>query len=85
LANVSAIKGLAKSADDVASLDDLPKTIDVHVIEEDSSRTYLGTLNTYTGEITVEDRWFDMKGRRLQQKPTAKGTYFNNKKKVVIK
>ena len=85
LANVSAIKGLAKSADDVASLDDLPKTIDVHVIEEDSSRTYLGTLNTYTGEITVEDRWFDMKGRRLLQKPTAKGTYFNNKKKVVIK
>ncbi|MBR3073645.1 hypothetical protein [Fibrobacter sp.] len=85
LPKASAIKGLAKSADDVASLDDLPKTIDVHVIEEDSSRTYLGTLNTYTGEITVEDRWFDMKGRRLQHKPTAKGTYYNNRKKVVIK
>lgn len=85
LPKASAIKGLAKSADDVASLDDLPGSIEVHVIKEDSSRTYLGTLNTYTGEITVEDRWFDMKGRRLQHKPTAKGTYYNNRKKVVIK
>ena len=82
----SAVNALAKSADDaVASLDNLPETIDVQIIKADSSRTYLGTLNTYTGEITVDDRWFDMKGRRLQQKPTAKGTYFNNKKKVVIK
>ena len=81
----SQVRGLAKSADDVASLDDLPNNIEVHVIEENGDRTYLGTLNTNTGEITVEDRWFDMKGRRLQQKPTAKGTYFNNKKKVVIK
>ena len=85
LPKASAIKGLAKSADDVASLDDLPKTIEVHVIKKDGSRTYLGTLITYTGEITVDDRWFDMKGRRLQHKPTAKGTYYNNRKKVVIK
>ena len=85
LPKASQVRGLAKSADDVASLDDLPKNIEVHVIEDNGGRTYLGTLNTYTGEITVEDRWFDMKGRRLQQKPTAKGTYFNNKKKVVIK
>ena len=85
LPKASQVRGLAKSADDVASLDDLPKNIEVHIVEENGDRTYLGTLNTYTGEITVEDRWFDMKGRRLQQKPTAKGTYFNNKKKVVIK
>ena len=85
LPKASQVKGLAKSTDDVASLDDLPGSIEVHVIKEDSSRTYLGTLNTYTGEITVEDRWFDMKGRRLQHKPTAKGTYYNNRKKVVIK
>ena len=85
LPKASQVRGLAKSADDVASLDDLPKNIEVHVVEENGDRTYLGTLNTYTGEITVDDRWFDMKGRRLLQKPTAKGTYFNNKKKVVIK
>ena len=85
LPKASQVRGLAKSADDAASLDDLPKNIEVHIVEENGDRTYLGTLNTYTGEITVEDRWFDMKCRRLQQKPTAKGTYFNNKKKVVIK
>lgn len=85
LPKASQVRGLAKSADDVASLDDLPKNIEVHIVEENGDRTYLGTLNTYTGEITVEDRWFDMKGRRLQHKPTAKGTYYNNRKKVVIK
>ena len=85
LPKASQVRGLAKSADDVASLDDLPKTIDVHIVKADSSRTYLGKLNTYTGEITVDDRWFDMKGRKLQHKPTAKGTYYNNRKKVVVK
>jgi hypothetical protein len=85
LPKASQVRGLAKSADDVASLDDLPGTIDVHIVKADSSRTYLGTLNTYTGEITVDDRWYDMKGRKLQHKPTAKGTYYNNRKKVVIK
>ena len=85
LPQASAIKGLAKSTDDVASLDDLPGSIEVHVIKEDSSRTYLGKLNTYTGEITVDNRWYDMKGRKLQHKPTAKGTYYNNRKKVVVK
>lgn len=83
LANASQVKGLFKS-NDVASLDDLPSTVDVHFIT-DKGTTYIGTLNTYTGEIVKEDRWFDMKGRRLMQKPTAKGTYYNNGKKVVIK
>ena len=80
----SQIKGLFKSSE-VASLDDLPSTIEVHVIKGKDSTMYLGTMNTRTGEIVVEDRWFDMKGRRLMQKPTAKGTYYNNRKKVVIK
>ena len=29
--------------------------------------------------------WYDMSGRRLSYKPTAKGMYINNGKKVVIK
>lgn len=81
----SAVKGLAKTAE-VASLDNLPSTIEVQIIKDDSTTTYLGTLDTRTGEFIKEDnRWFDMKGRLLQHKPTAKGTYFNNRKKVVIK
>ena len=29
--------------------------------------------------------WYDLSGRKLQGKPTAKGLYINNGKKVVIK
>ena len=32
-----------------------------------------------------DDSWYDMSGRRLDGKPTAKGFYINNGKKVVIK
>ncbi len=81
----SKVRGLAKEGNEVASLEDLPSTIEVHLITGKDSTMYLGTMNTRTGEIVVEDRWFDMKGRRLMQKPTAKGTYYNNRKKVVIK
>lgn len=81
----SQVRGLAKSTE-VASLDSLPETVAVHVIS-DSGTTYIGTINTRTGEFSnkEDNRWFDMKGRLLQHKPTAKGTYFNNRKKVVIK
>ena len=81
----SKVRGLAKEGNEVASLEDLPSTIEVHLITGKDSTMYLGTMDTRTGEIVVEDRWFDMKGRRLMQKPTAKGTYYNNRKKVVIK
>lgn len=30
------------------------------------------------------DKWYDLNGRRLQQKPTQKGVYMNNGRKVVI-
>ena len=82
----SRVRGLAKSTE-VASLDNLPETVAVHVISDSTGgTTYIGTINTRTGEFVKDDnRWFDMKGRLLQHKPTAKGTYFNNRKKVVIK
>ena len=81
-------KALTKSSaeNDIASLEDLPETVEVFVIDSDSGTTYLGKVNTYTGEfVAEEDRWFDMKGRKLNHKPTAKGTYYNNRKKVIIK
>jgi len=81
--NASKVRALAKSAN--ISLEDLPESIEVRVLS-DSGTTYLGHMDTRTGEITVKDnRWFDMKGRVLQHKPTAKGTYYNNRKKVIIK
>ena len=46
--------------------------------------TGIGTLNTTTGEISTGD-WFDLNGRKLQAKPTTKGVYINNGRKVVVK
>ena len=74
------------AGEEISSLDDLPEMVEVYVIEPDSGTTYLGKVNTYTGEFVAdEDRWFDMKGRKLDHKPTAKGTYYNNRKKVIVK
>ena len=74
------------AGEEISSLDDLPEMVEVYVIEPDSGTTYLGKVNTYTGEFVAdEDRWFDMKGRQLDRKPTTKGTYYNNRKKVIIK
>ena len=75
---------LNKSADEV----ELPESVKVFVIDDNGNKgtTAIGTLNTRTGEFVKEDNhWFDMKGRVLDHKPTAKGTYYNNKKKVIIK
>ena len=43
-----------------------------------------GTLNTVTGEIRM-GRWYDLQGRKLNSKPTTKGTYYHNGKRVIIK
>ena len=51
----------------------------------DGGTTAIGTLDTRTGEIIPTDGWFDLNGRRLQGKPSVKGVYINNGKKVVIK
>jgi hypothetical protein len=69
-------------ADVIASL---PESIEVRVIDDNGGTTHLGYMDTRTGEITQEDRWFDMKGRRLPHKPTVKGIYYNNGNKVILK
>ena len=69
-------------ADVIASL---PESIEVRVIDDNGGTTHLGYMDTRTGEITQEDRWFDMKGRRLLHKPTVKGIYYNNGNKVILK
>lgn len=70
----------------------LPNEIDVLISEKDETTgeqttRVIGTLNTRTGEFkAAADRYFDMKGRYLGvKKPTAKGTYYNNGKKVIVK
>jgi hypothetical protein len=64
--------------------DALPESITVRLIDKSGDVTAIGTLDTRTGEFTTDD-WYDMSGRRLGGKPTEKGVYINNGKKVIIR
>lgn len=74
--------------------EELPETIEVRLLTDDSTEVkvdstettsiHFGTLNTRTGKITVSE-WVDLKGRKLDLKPTTKGTYYHNGQKVIIK
>ena len=62
----------------------LPDELDIEVENENGVVVQTGKLNTVTGEVRM-DRWYDLKGRKLNSKPTVKGTYYKNGKRVVIK
>lgn len=62
----------------------LPDELDIEIEDEKGVVVETGRINTVTGEVRM-DRWFDLKGRRLNSKPSAKGTYYKNGKKVIIK
>lgn len=76
----------ASSNATIASIkeEDLPSSIEV-VFHDDEETTAIYMMNPRTGEFSTANGWYDMKGRKLDKKPTVKGTYFNNGKKVVIK
>ena len=64
--------------------EDLPQTITVRFIGANGEVTAIGTLNTQTGEI-VTDGWYTLNGTRLNGKPSKRGIYINNGRKIVIK
>lgn len=77
-----------KSVTSTASIEDsdVPEWIDVVIIgDEDEQTTPIAQMNSRTGEVRMMDGWFDMKGRKLNGKPTAKGIYYNNGKRVFVK
>ena len=37
------------------------------------------------GQLTIDNSWYDLNGRKLNGKPTTKGVFINNGRKVVIK
>lgn len=49
----------------------------------DDTTDISATLND-KGQM-INDKWYDLSGRRLNGKPTAKGVYINNGKKYVVK
>ena len=67
-----------------ASTEELPQTITVVLLSSSGETTGIGTLDTKTGDITL-DGWYTMDGRKLEGKPTKKGLYINNGHKIVIK
>ena len=62
----------------------LPNEIDIEIEDEKGFVVEKGRLNTVTGEVRM-DRWFDLKGRKLNSRPFVKGSYYKNGKKVIIK
>ena len=64
----------------------LPATIKVRLINANGELTAIGSLQTKTGEVTLDgDAWYTVDGRRMEGKPSTKGIYINNNKKVIIK
>ena len=67
-----------------AADEELPQRITVKLIDANDDVTSIGEIDTRTGEITFEG-WYTLDGVRLDSKPTQKGVYINNGKKVIVK
>ena len=67
-----------------ATEDELPQHIVVKLVGANGETTSIGTLKTTTGEVSF-DGWYTLDGMKLNEKPSTKGIYINNGKKIVIK
>ena len=77
-------RALTRSA--AATEEELPQSITVKLISASGETTAIGTLDTKTGEVSFDsEAWYTLDGIRLSGKPSTKGIYINNGKKVVIK
>ena len=73
--------GLAKKSSDKVEDFELPETINVRLVDGDSTLS-VGKLNTVTGEIQMDSRRFDLKGRTIDGKPANHGVYVGKQKVV---
>lgn len=71
---------LTKKAADAEEIAELPEEIDVVIAKGDSTLS-IGKLNTFMGEIKMDDRRFDLKGRTVGKKPANWGMFLDNKRK----
>ena len=75
-------RGLTRAA----ATDDLPQSITVRLVSRSGETTAIGEIDTKTGKMTFDsEAWYTLDGVRLNGKPTKKGIYINNGKKVAIK
>ena len=57
----------------------LPDVINVRFVDKDGGTLSIGKMNTKTGDIQMQDRYYDLKGRKLNGKPQNKVMYVNKK------
>ena len=74
-------RGMTRGA---AADEELPQRITVKLVSASGETTAIGTLDTTTGKVSF-DGWYTLDGVRLSGKPSSKGIYINNGKKVIIK
>jgi hypothetical protein len=76
----------ARTRGAAATDEELPQSITVRLVGSNGEVTSIGTIDTKTGEMTFDsEAWYTLDGVRLSGKPTKKGLYINNGKKIVIK
>jgi hypothetical protein len=69
-----------------AADEEMPQRITVKLVSASGETTAIGTLDTKTGEMTFDsEAWYTLDGVRLSGKPSTKGIYINNGRKIVIK
>ncbi len=69
-----------------AATEELPQSITVRLVGSNGEITAIGEIDTKTGEMTFDsEAWYTLNGVRLSGKPTKKGLYINNGRKVVVK
>lgn len=74
-------RGMTRGA---AADEELPQRITVKLVSASGETTAIGTLDTTTGEVSF-DGWYTLDGVKLSGKPSTRGIYINNGKKIVIK
>ena len=75
-------RGLTRTA----ATDNLPATITVRLVSRSGETTAIGEIDTTTGKMTFDsEAWYTLDGVRLSGKPSTKGIYINNGRKIVIK
>jgi hypothetical protein len=69
-----------------AATEELPQSITVKLVSASGDLTGIGEIDTTTGEVSFDsEAWYTLDGIRLSGKPSTKGIYINNGKKVIIK
>ena len=79
-------RGLGSAAKPAAVDASIPDQMEVVIVDRstgsgEEQTTVIGHINTRTGEFTME-RDYDLKGRKLNGKPTVRGMYYGKKKIV---